>query len=168
MEQKKLQLVVLNHKTKEIDIWPLAHYSANIYAYIAELGYENGTFDFMVTDTPQVKVNQKANNTYGYIGTLTVNSQCGMVKAIEKEQLVAKMRKLGITRYVFVDADDRPVVAAYLGEHPGDFAVMSVSIDEKDNITLYGCDTECYGDKFDIEPNEVFEGHLEYVTNAIK
>ena len=168
MEDKK-QLVILNLKTNEVDILTIPKdMVSDKDTYIQSFGYKFGEYHYMVADYPSIKVNHRSNGTYGFIGSLTINNQCSMVKAVEQKQLAEKMRGLGINEYKF-ESEQAVIIACYLDEHPCDFKVNKVKISDKGVITLYGYDVAAWTSyNIELDVFDVFEGHLEYITTAIK
>ena len=166
MEKKQI-LVVLNHKTKEIDLYDYVGSETEVRKFVAKKGYDNGTWDYMMVYADKIKVNNKTEGTHTFLASLTINSQLGFVKSIEVETLKQKMQSFGFTKYDF-PKDDSPIVLAEVDDEAINFAVTSVSIDDNGNIILSGFDPNnvLYG-VYDIYDDNVAEGHLQYVTDNI-
>ena len=167
MEKKQI-LVVLNHKTKEIDLHDYVGSEKDVRKFIAKKGYEDGTWDYMMVYADKIKVNNKTEGTHTFLASLTINSQLGFAKAIEVETLKQKMQSFGFTKFDFPN-NDSPIVLAEADDEAIEFAVTSVSIDDNGNIRLLGFEPNHEENGvYEIYENNVAEGHLQYVTNNIR
>lgn len=63
--------------------------------------------------------------------------------------------------------DEQPIVAGYLFDEPTDIVIMAARVSAQGDLTLIGEDKECRGESLDIDPDEIFAGHLDYVTSSI-
>ena len=97
------------------------------------------------------------------------------VQAIKKEeQDVLKQTLLNYGKeegdqriYRFSD-DTAPIVAGYLFDDPCDIIIKKVTIDENgNNLKIIGEDKEARGQEFVVNPNDIFAGHIDFITDEI-
>jgi len=97
------------------------------------------------------------------------------VQAIKKEeQYVLKQTLLNYGKeeggrriYRFSD-DAAPIVAGYLFDNPCDIVIKKVAIDEDgSNLEIIGEDKETRGQELVINPDDIFAGHIDFITDEI-
>lgn len=92
------------------------------------------------------------------------------VKHIEQEELINALKLHGDNvdnGFEIHFEHDNPIIAVSGEDNPYDAVIMAVRVDKDDNITLLGDDKECRGYEHDIDVDDVFAGHLEFVTDVI-
>ena len=97
------------------------------------------------------------------------------VQAIKKEeQDVLKQTLLNYGKeeegqrvYRFSD-DTAPIVAGYLFDNPCDIVIKKVTIDENgNNLKIIGEDKEARGQELVVNPDDIFAGHIDFITDEI-
>lgn len=97
------------------------------------------------------------------------------VQAIKKEeQDVLKQTLLNYGKeekgqriYRFSD-DTAPIVAGYLFDNPCDIVIKKVTIDEDgSNLKIIGEDKEARGQELVVNPDDIFAGHMDFITDEI-
>lgn len=97
------------------------------------------------------------------------------VQAIKKEeQDVLKQALLnygkeeeGKRTYRFYD-DTAPIVAGYLFDNPCDIVIKKVTIDANgNNLKIIGEDKEARGQELVVNPDDIFAGHIDFITDEI-
>lgn len=97
------------------------------------------------------------------------------VQAIKKEeQDILKQTLLrygkeeeGRRIYKFSDGT-APIVAGYLFDNPCDIVIKKVAIDEDgSNLEIIGEDKEARGQELVVNPDDIFAGHLDFITDEI-
>lgn len=97
------------------------------------------------------------------------------VQAIKKEeQDVLKQTLLNYGKeeegqrvYRFSD-DTAPIVAGYLFDNPCDIIIKQVDIDEDgSHLEIIGEDKEARGQELVINPDDIFAGHIDFITDEI-
>ena len=68
---------------------------------------------------------------------------------------------------VAIEEDDRPIVAGYINDEPGDILVKKVIINANHKLKIVGCDKEGYTEDQEFDPDDIFKGHLTFITSAI-
>ena len=127
------------------------------------------TFHKYEVDEDGVEVHTSREDT---IEDLSIYKAYKKVMRREKEELRAKVSKYGKVNadgdkeYVF-DKENAPIIAGYLNDEPCDITVSSVFLIQEEVVALVGRDKEGYLEERHIDPDEVFMGHLEFVTSEI-
>lgn len=62
---------------------------------------------------------------------------------------------------------EQPIVGGYLFDEPCDIVITAVRVNDKGYLTIHGEDKECRGVQHSIVPNDIYGGHLDYVTSTI-
>lgn len=62
---------------------------------------------------------------------------------------------------------DAPIIAGYIGDDPCDIVIKSVKVSKHGNISLRGVMKNDPYDEYGIKPEEIFAGHLQFVTSNI-
>lgn len=97
------------------------------------------------------------------------------VQAIKKEeQDVLKQTLLNYGKeeggqriYRFSD-ENAPIVAGYIFDDPCDIIIKQVAIDEDgDNLEIIGVDKEVRNQNLVINPDDIFAGHIDCITDEI-
>lgn len=94
------------------------------------------------------------------------------VKSRERSELIDAVYKHGEKTEegfeVRFDDEDRPIIAGYIGSDPCDIVIAGVLVTKHNGVYLEGYDKN---DSFlrysDLDPGDMFAGHLTYVTEAV-
>ena len=102
----------------------------------------------------------------------TINELVEEVKSREKQELIDAVYKHGEAVdegfEVRFKGDDKPVVAGYVGDEPCDVVVDAVLVTHNGYVYLEGCDKNNVFSRYkDIEPSDIFAGHLDFITQSI-
>ena len=92
------------------------------------------------------------------------------VKKREQEELRQVLRLYGEKvddGYEWHFEGECPIIAAYCWDEPCDVVILAARVDKEGYITLIGDEKNDRGNEHEIDVDEVFAGHLEYVTDAI-
>ena len=97
------------------------------------------------------------------------------VQAIKKEeqdvlkQTLLNYGKEGEGQRVYKFSDDTaPIVAGYLFDNPCDIIIKQVSINEDgSNFKIIGEDKEAMGQELVVNPDDIFAGHIDFITDEI-
>ena len=156
----------------------------NVELFLSEHGYNLDNVSWMAADVDYVPLRF---HTYGTnaetheemhfqrdarLKDFSIYNSVEEVKKREQKELVERMRLYGTKiedgyQYEFDEENYHPMIAAYLWDEPSDVEIHGVRINsEFDIITLIGKDKEC-NELVDIDADDVFAGHLDYVTCEI-
>lgn len=98
----------------------------------------------------------------------TIHQTVQLIKSREKKELKDVLEKYGKATkkgYEFRFEDESPVIAAYSKDEPCDIVVLGVTL-EDNNLLLYASEKDGYNPR-NYPVDEVFAGHLDYVTSDI-
>ena len=100
-------------------------------------------------------------------------SICGSVKEVkrrEQEELTERLRRYGKKvddGYEWHFEGQCPIVAAYDYDEPCDVVVLAAKVDKDGYITIIADDKNARGYEHEIDADDVFAGHLDFVTVEI-
>ena len=92
------------------------------------------------------------------------------VKHREQEELAEALRQHGEKvddGYEWHFEGNCPIVAAYDYDEPCDVAILSVKVDNEGYFTIIGDEKNDRGNEHEIEVDEVFPGHLDFIIPEI-
>ena len=94
------------------------------------------------------------------------------IKSREKLELIDALYKHGEAVddgfEVKFEGDEKPVIAGYIDDDPCDIVVSSVLLTHNGEVGINGCDkNNVFCQYADIDPGDIFAGHLSYVTEAV-
>ena len=92
------------------------------------------------------------------------------VKARERKELIEKLRLYGEKvndGYEWHFEGECPIVAAYDYDEPCDVVILSVRIDKDLYFTIIGDEKNDRGNEHEINIDDIFAGHVEFITNEI-
>lgn len=102
---------------------------------------------------------------------LTIYDSVEEVKKREQNELAKTLRQHGEKvdeGYEFHFEGECPIIAAYDWEKPCDVVVLAAKVDNDGYITLIVDEKNERGNEHELEPDEVFAGHIEFITSAVK
>ena len=105
------------------------------------------------------------------LGTHFPKGSVQEVKKREQEELAKALRQRGKKvdgGYECHFEDECPIIAAYSWDEPCDVVVLAAKVDEDGDITLIVDEKNDRGNEHELDPDEVFAGHLDYVIDAVK
>ena len=92
------------------------------------------------------------------------------VKHREQEELAEALRLRGTKvddGYEWHFEGECPIVAAYDYDEPCDVVILSVRVDKDGYFTIIGDEKNDRGNEHEIEVDEIFAGHLDYIISEI-
>ena len=92
------------------------------------------------------------------------------IKHREQEELAAALRLYGDKvddGYEWHFEGECPCVAAYDYDEPCDVVILSARVDKDGNLTIIGEEKNGRGNEHEIDVDEIFAGHLDFVTAEI-
>lgn len=156
----------------------------NVELFLSEHGYNLDNVSWMAADVDYVPLRF---HTYGTnaetheemhfqrdarLKDFSIYNSVEEIKKREQNELVERMRLYGTKteggyKYEF-DEENYPIIASYCWDEPTDAEIHGVVLENEYNtISLIGRE-KCTGEELhDIDANEVFAGHLDYVTCEI-
>lgn len=100
----------------------------------------------------------------------SIYEMCQDIKHLEQKELIEALKKHGDNvdnGFEILFEGERPIIAVSGEESPYDAIITAVRVDANDDITLLGYDKTYCDDSHEIYVDDVYCGHLEFVTNLI-
>ena len=92
------------------------------------------------------------------------------VKHREQEELAETLRQYGESvddGYEWHFEGECPIIAAYDYDEPCDVVILAVRVDKDGKLTIIGDEKNDRGNEHEIDVDEIFAGHLEFITSEI-
>lgn len=92
------------------------------------------------------------------------------VKHREQKELAKTLCKYGKKvdgGYEWHFEGECPIVAAYDYDEPCDIVILSAKVDKDGTLTIIGDEKNDRGNEHEIEADEIFAGHLDFITSEI-
>ena len=93
------------------------------------------------------------------------------VKHREQEELVSAIRQYGkkvADGYEWHFEGDCPIVAAYDYDEPCDVVILAVRVNNDGRITIIGDEKNDRGNEHEIDADDIFAGHIDFITSEIE
>ncbi len=101
----------------------------------------------------------------------TIHELVEEIKSRERQELLDALYKHGSAVdegfEVKFEDEEKPVVAGYIGDDPCDIVINSAKATHNGDVTMIGLQKNDPYDEWEVEPREIFAGHLSYVTEAV-
>lgn len=101
---------------------------------------------------------------------LSIYDSVKAIKRREQNELADVLRQHGTKAddgYEYHFEGDCPIIGAYSYDEPCDVVILAAKVDADGFLTLIGDEKNDRGNPHEIDPDDVFAGHLEYVTSEI-
>lgn len=177
-------IIVMNYADVRIEVLEVTNTmtNENVEQFLTEHGYSLSNISWMaalidyvpvqfhnfdVSEDDGTEVHTTRNDR---LSNFSVYESVEEIKNREQKELIAALRQHGEKigdgfEYHFMG--DYPIIASYDGDEPCDVVIYAAKADEYNRITLIGDDNNYRGNKHEIDADDVFAGHLEYVTESI-
>lgn len=180
-----MKIVILHDADARIEFLDVADHliGSDIEEFLSRKGFSVNNITWFTASTDHVPVvfhkydiNRKTgevNHTKREVElkNLTIHGQLQELKCREQDELKAALRKYGEEVDGGFDVHfegEHPIVAGYLFDEPCDIVIYAARVDSKGNLSLIGEDKQDRGEQYEIEPSDIFGGHLDYVTSNIR
>lgn len=85
-----------------------------------------------------------------------------------KQALLTYGKEEGGQRIYKFSDENAPIVAGYLFDNPCDIVIKKVAVDEDgNNLEIIGVDKEVRNQNLVINPDDIFAGHIDFITDSI-
>ena len=85
-----------------------------------------------------------------------------------KQALLTYGKEEGGQRIYKFSDENAPIVAGYIFDDPCDIIIKQVAIDEDgNNLEIIGVDKEVRNQNLVINPDDIFAGHIDFITDEI-
>lgn len=181
-----MKIVVLNHTDVWVELLNVVDSLCpdEIEEFLYDRGFDVSNISWMevpsdVNDYVPIKfhefdVKDNGEETHSErtarLKNFTIYDSVQDIKRREQEELADVLRHLG-TRvddgYEYHFEGECPIIAAYDYDEPCDVVILSVRVDDDGYISLVGDEKNDRGNPHSLDVDEIFAGHLEYVTSYI-
>ena len=174
-----MKLVILNQESGAVEILNNIRnvMSEDIEKYLYERGYNTGKISWMEVNEEQnyvpVIVHDAENKTQQVrVKDTSIHHLVDECKRMEREKLIKAMRLHGTEtdkglEYSFKE-EARPIIPAYDGDFVCDVVIYSVILDKHGFLSLMGNEKDVFDTPHEISADDVFAGHLSYVTDVVE
>ena len=180
-----MKIIVMDSANVRIEVLDVADHMLEdeIELFLSEHGYSLNNISWMAAPIDYVPVQFHEYDTDKENGDevhatrnarlkdFSIYDSVQEVKHREQEELAAALHLHGEKvddGYEWHFEGECPIVAAYDWEEPCDVVVLSAKVDTDGNITLIVDEKNGRGNEHELDPDEVFAGHLDFVNSSIK
>jgi hypothetical protein len=93
------------------------------------------------------------------------------IKKQEQSELIEVIKTYGTSKtdgsIVYVFQDESPVVAGYSYDEPSDLVITQVGVTPKGHLFIVGTEKNVGFVPQNIQPDDIFAGHIEVITSEI-
>ena len=145
-------------------------YSVNNITWMA--GYS----DFIPVVFHKYELDEKGNLTHNCresrLNDYSIDEEYTLTKGREIDELYEAVMQHGTlaengNKEVVISEDYRPLVAGYINDDPSDILVKKAIINANHKLKIVGCDKEGYTEDQYFDPDDIFKGHLTFITSVI-
>jgi len=179
-----MKIVVLNHADLRLEFLNVPDHMLNDDAegFLAEHGYSLDNISWFAAPIDYLPV---IFHDYGIckmngeemdcqrrarLKDFSIHASVEELKGREQEELAEALKIYGEKvddGFEYHFEGECPIVAAYSYDEPCDVVVLAARVDKEGYITLIVDEKENRGYEHEIEPDEVFAGHLDFITTQI-
>ena len=164
-------LDVADHMLEDgIELFLLEHgYSLNNISWLAA-PIDSVAVRFHDYDTDKENGKEVHTTRSARLKDFSIYDSVQEVKRRERKQLVEALRQHGEKvgdGYEWHFKGECPIVAAYDYDEPCDVVILSVRVNKDSNLTIIGCEKNDLGNEHEIEADDIFAGHLDFITSEI-
>ena len=177
-----MKIIVMDSANVRIDVLSVPDHmiEEDIEVFLAEHDYSLNNISWMAAPIDFVPVqfheynNEDGEETHtirhARLKNFSVYNSVQEVKHREQEELAEALRLRGKKvddGYEWHFEGECPIVAAYDYDEPCDVVILSVRVDKDGYFTIIGDEKNDRGNEHEIEVDDVFAGHLDYITSEI-
>lgn len=177
-----MKIIVMDSVNVRIDFLniPDNMIDENIERFLVEHDYSLNNISWMAAPIDFVPVqfheynNEDGEETHtirhARLKNFSVYNSVQEVKHREQEELAEALRQHGEKvedGYEWHFEGERPIVAAYYCDEPCDMVILSVRVDKEGSLTIIGEDKNDKGYELEIEADDIFAGHMDFITSEI-
>lgn len=181
-----MKIVVLNHTDVRVELLNVVDSLCpdEIEEFLYDRGFDVSNISWMevpndVHDYVPIKFHEfdvKANDEETHsvrtarLKNFSIYDSVKEIKRREQEELADILRLLGNkvdNGYEYHFEGECPIIGAYDYDEPCDVVILSARVDKDGYISLIGDEKNDRGNPHSVDPDDVFAGHLGYVTSYI-
>lgn len=155
----------------DIESFLISHgYSVNnITWFAAPIDYVPVVFHNYDTDRDTGEERHVSRNAR--LKDFTIHEQAEELNRREQAELIAALRKYGEKVEGGFEVHFKaecPIIAGYLYDEPCDIAILAARVDENGHLYILGEDRQCGAESLEVDPTEIFPGHIDYITSTVQ
>lgn len=179
-----MKIIILHDAEARIEILNVADHllGDGIEIFLSEHGYSVNNITWMTASGDHIPVTFHEYGTEAATGEeihyrkeyelkdRCIYEEVSYIKATERQRLRDALRKHGERvddGFELHFEDEEPIVAAYLWDEPCDIVIKAVKVDKDGYLTILGEDKQDRMETHEIDEDDFFAGHLDYVTDKV-
>ena len=179
-----MKIIVMNSADLRIEVLNVPDHllEEDIEVFLAEHDYSLNNISWMAASIDYVPVQfhdfgineEDGEETYAIrharLKNYSIYDSVQEVKHREQEELAETLRQYGESvddGYEWHFEGECPIIAAYDYDEPCDVVILAVRVDKDGKLTIIGDEKNDRGNEHEIDVDEIFAGHLEFVTSEI-
>ena len=179
-----MKIIVMNSADLRIEVLNVADHllEEEIELFLSEHGYSLNNISWMAApinyvpvvfhnyDTDKESGEELHTTRSARLKDFSIYDSVQEVKCREQEELAAALRLHGEKvdeGYEWHFEGECPIIAAYDYDEPCDVVILAVRVNKDGKLTIIGDEKNDRGNEHEIEIDEIFAGHLEFVTSEI-
>lgn len=179
-----MRIIVMNHVNGLIEVLNVSNHllKDDIKHFLSEHGYELNNISWMEMSMDYLPVQFREYDTCKNSGKeihscrsarikdYSIYESIQEIKWREQKELIKQLRQKGNKvdeNYEYSFEGEHPIIAAYYCDEPCDVIVNSVKVNKDNNLRLIVKEKNNPFDERELAPEDVFAGHLSFVTSEI-
>lgn len=180
-----MKIIILHDADMRIELIDVADHLLDngIEEFLCRHGFSVNNITWQAATNDHVPVVFHSYDTDGDTGEETHFSRCERLKDFtvheqakelnkrEQTELTESLRQYGekVEGGFEVHFDgDCPIVGGYLYDEPCDIVIKAARVDAEGHLSLVGEDKSCGYEQLDIDPCEIFPGHIDYISSSVR
>ena len=170
-----MKIIVMDCANARIDVLnvPENMVGEDVELFLVEHDYSLNNISWMAVDEENGKEVHEQRETK--LKNFSIYDSVQEVKHREQEELVSAIRQYGekvADGYEWHFEGDCPIVAAYDYDEdydePCDVVILAVRVSNDGRITIIGDEKNDRGNEHEIDADDIFAGHIDFITSEIE
>lgn len=179
-----MKIIVIDRANVRIEVLNVADHMLEdeIELFLSEHGYSLNNISWMAApidfvpvlfheyDTDKENGEEVHATRSGRLKDFSIYDSVQEVKHREQEELAAALKLHGEKvddGYEWHFEGECPIVAAYDYDEPCDVVILSVRANKDGGLTIIGDEKNDRGNEHEIEADDIFAGHMDFITSEI-
>lgn len=179
-----MKIIVMDCVNARIDVLNISEnmISEDVEVFLVEYGYSLNNISWMAVPADYVPVkfrefgidDENGKEVHeqrdARLKNFSIYDSVQEVKYREQKELVSAVRQYGEKiddGYEWHFEGDCPIVAAYDYDEPCDVVILAVRVSNDGRITIIGDEKNDRGNEHEIDADDIFAGHIDFITSEI-
>ena len=179
-----MKIIVMDSANVRIEVLNVADHMLEdeIELFLSEHGYSLNNISWMAApidyvpvqfheyDTDKENVEEVHATRRARLKDFSIYDSVQEVKHREQEELAQALHLHGEKvddGYEWQFEGECPIVAAYDYDEPCDVVILSVRVNKDGDLTIIGDEKNDRGNEHEIEADDIFAGHIDFITSEI-